>query len=702
MLGFFLGVTSAPFSAPTARDVGTALQCPLSQFPKILPVNHATMVGLTEHYRNHRRTSGTSSAGWGALDCADPRDMALQYRARSRPIRRRGAAPSRTVALSAMMAATTFFVFVVVWVAFVPVSEAFVGGIGIPIPSGVNPPSSPFFFLTSPRHLPAASISPPPLAARERRGRNVLASGEAADQDANGSPARAKTKTIATTPRGSTRSRTLASMISSSEPRTPVPRTKKTSLSSTSLSSASMYSAAPSSPYFLERSLLRHPLLTKAQELRLGRAVQRAQIVRRNLEALLPESSSPVEALGRGLAGSEEDEVDDDDDEEDDDDEDYDDDDDETSSRLSWAYRVGTYAEDDEYQDQRRLSLLADQERRRATQEGDDNIVDGDDVLSSHPWTDAELESVGVSGGRAGLRRVLRQGSLARQTLIRSNVRLVVSIAKRWFQPQWSGSDSSASMASAYAGTWDRPSLDEVVQEGIVGLATAVDRFDPQRNLRFSTYATFWCTNSIRRCFQTAAMGPVRVPVQYLDVRTRYVAHVRSYLRQHGSTPPLEAAAQSLGLTASRLAYVLRMTQPRASLDAPMSFGPNNPASAGKAGSLVNLDKSNALTETLVDPDKSPEERAEWSLLRQSLEDALAAELAPQERDVLRLRLGLDDGVTRTTTEVVRVFGDRISASQVRSWERQAYKKLRAPHSLYHLWSFLDLAGVDRSTSTLP
>lgn len=95
-----------------------------------------------------------------------------------------------------------------------------------------------------------------------------------------------------------------------------------------------------------------------------------------------------------------------------------------------------------------------------------------------------------------------------------------------------------------------------------------------------------------------------------------------------------------------------------------------------------------------------PEDQVELSFLRQSLENAMAAELSPHERDVLRLRLGLDDGETRTAREVAEMCGGNLSLSEVRLAERRAYRKLRAPHSLahYQLIAFLDFAGIDQSS----
>ena len=311
-------------------------------------------------------------------------------------------------------------------------------------------------------------------------------------------------------------------------------------------------------------------------------------------------------------------------------------------------------------------------------------------------FEDSEIEAIfGIAGGREALRQVLLQGSLARDKLIRSNVRLVVSIAQRWCYQ----SARAHSKQSAYSGSWDRPSLDEAIQEGVVGLTEAVDRYDPKRNLRFATYATWWVTNSVRRCFYTATTGCLRVPDAYHYTRSKYRTTVKKFYDTTGSVPGMSELAEVMGIKESRLELILRLSQPLISTDTPLNVGGST---AGKAGGGV--EKSEVLiSDTLVDADLSSEELVDRSFLRQSLESAMATELAPHERDILRLRLGLDDGVSRTRRQVAQEYGQRISVSEVETAEKRAYRKLRSPQTLstYKLLSYLDLAGVDKSTMTL-
>ena len=139
-----------------------------------------------------------------------------------------------------------------------------------------------------------------------------------------------------------------------------------------------------------------------------------------------------------------------------------------------------------------------------------DTVVDNERLL-----TDQDIrEGLGLPN-RAALRRILARATLARETLIRCNVKLVRSIAKKWAM----NSKTTERRAALYNGSSVRPSLEEAVQEGIVGLSKAADRYDPTRKLRFATYSTAWITQSIRVCYQNALTGPLRVSYSYHNIR---------------------------------------------------------------------------------------------------------------------------------------------------------------------------------------
>ena len=133
-----------------------------------------------------------------------------------------------------------------------------------------------------------------------------------------------------------------------------------------------------------------------------------------------------------------------------------------------------------------------------------------------------DISSLVLKGGRAELQRTLLEGAFARDKLIRNNIRLVVSIAKRWArQSAKYDNKDGAHLLAIYAGSSSRPSLDDAIQEGILGLARAADRYDPSRGLRFSTYSTHWVTSFVRNCFQDSMTGTLRLPSQVHVIRVR-------------------------------------------------------------------------------------------------------------------------------------------------------------------------------------
>jgi DNA-directed RNA polymerase sigma subunit (sigma70/sigma32) len=182
-------------------------------------------------------------------------------------------------------------------------------------------------------------------------------------------------------------------------------------------------------------------------------------------------------------------------------------------------------------------------------------------------------------------------------------------------------------------------------------------------------------------------------------LQSHYKTLIKKYLDSKTDIPPEETIAAELGISVKRLRSALRATQPLLSIDGPLM------ASAGavkgsNAGSDVMGGSELLISDTLQCSEARPEDQVELSFLRQCLENAMSAELSPHERDVLRLRLGLDDGVTRSAREVVEVCGGTVSVSEVRLTEQRAFKKLRAPFSLqnYQLIAFLDFAGIDQSS----
>lgn len=316
----------------------------------------------------------------------------------------------------------------------------------------------------------------------------------------------------------------------------------------------------------------------------------------------------------------------------------------------------------------------------------------GDTMDDIQLLTEREIiEDLGVSGGRAELSQIFIDGALAKQQMIKSNVRLVTSIAKKWMRTSKGSvhanrnTDSEKKLkGSGQMGDWSTPSLDEVIQQGIVGLAIAAERFEPERKFKFSTYATYYITNEVRQIMQSATTQCLYVPPYFYTIKNKYERIVRDNYRNTAGDPSLaldlEEIASQLKLKKTRLEFILKSTQSLVQLDATVNMNSN----AGKAGGGSDSDSAETLSDILPSSDPTPEEIVERSLLRQCLENALAAELLPLERDIVRLRHGLDDGKSRTHKEVMGSFGGMLSLNDIRTAETRAYRKLRHKNSVHN------------------
>mmetsp|Transcript_29228 Transcript_29228/g.42695 ORF Transcript_29228/g.42695 Transcript_29228/m.42695 type:complete len:288 (+) Transcript_29228:1-864(+) len=260
---------------------------------------------------------------------------------------------------------------------------------------------------------------------------------------------------------------------------------------------------------------------------------------------------------------------------------------------------------------------------------------------------------------------------------------------------------SSASLKALYNGAIDRPSLDELIQEGMLGLARAADKYDYSRGLRFSTYSTHWITSYIRRYMREAITGCLKVPSQLHDIKTKYKYIMKRCTDLGEKYPSEEDVAKDIGVSIQRLRTAVRVTESLISIDAPIYQGTSThkgSAAGGGGGSPSGSGENELLlSDTLQCSEAQPEDAVEISFLRQCLENAMATELSPHERDVVRLRLGLDNGETKTVRQVVEIFGGGVSMADVRSAEKRAFKKLRSPNSSHtrELLSYLHLAGID-------
>lgn len=245
-------------------------------------------------------------------------------------------------------------------------------------------------------------------------------------------------------------------------------------------------------------------------------------------------------------------------------------------------------------------------------------------------------------------KKIEKGDEISRKKLIQANLRLVVSIAKR------------------YVNRSPHLSILDLVQEGNIGLSRAVDKFDYHKGFKFSTYATWWIRQAITRALADYSRT-IRIPVHMVETITKYTQIRRKLMQELGREALPEEIANEMGMNVEKIHYIQKISQEVISLEAPVG----------------DDDEDSMLADFIKDETSlSPDQLANQALLRDYIKEVLV-DLTERERKILAMRFGLDDNISHTLEEVGKVFG--VTRERIRQIEAKALEKIRNHHKIKKL-----------------